>query len=228
MARTRIKICGITRAHDAQAAAAAGADAIGLVFYPQSPRAVSVAQAQSVLAATPALVTRVGLFVDADAGWVAEVAGELSLDLLQLHGDESPEYCEGLQYPWMKALRVRPGMDVSAEIGRYAGGSAVLLDAYKRGVPGGTGERFDWGLVPAGLAAPLVLAGGLDAGNVGSAIAALRPYAVDVSGGVEASPGIKSADHIAAFADAVALADAQLDQQGLERRLATSSNRPGT
>ncbi|MEE4193122.1 MAG: phosphoribosylanthranilate isomerase [Halieaceae bacterium] len=224
VARTRIKICGITRPEDAQAAAAAGADAIGLVFYPTSPRAVTIEQAQAVLAATPALVTRVGLFVDADAGWVAEVARELSLDLLQLHGDESVEYCETLQYPWMKALRVRPDTDVAAEVARYAAGSAVLLDAYKQGVPGGTGESFDWTQAPAEATVPLVLAGGLEPGNVGAAIDTLRPYAVDVSGGVESAPGIKSPERIAAFARAVAQADGRLEEQGSEPRLVTSSN----
>ncbi len=207
MARTRIKICGITRPEDAETAFLAGADAIGLVFYPKSPRAVCLEQARAVVAAAPALVTTVGLFVNADPGWLAEISRELSLGLVQLHGDESPDYCESLGLPWMKALRVMPGMDVARELDRYAGGSAILLDAYKKGVPGGTGERFDWSLVPPVSPLPLVLAGGLDAGNVGAAIDAVQPFAVDVSGGVEESPGIKAAERIRQFVSAVQQAD---------------------
>ncbi len=207
MARTRIKICGITRLQDAQAAVRAGADAIGLVFYADSPRAVSLEQAQGIATAVPAMVTTVGLFVDADPGWVAEVSDELSLGLLQFHGNEAPDYCEGFRRPWMKALRVAPGMNVAAEIDRYSGGSAVLLDTYKKGVPGGTGERFDWGLVPSMPGLPLVLAGGLDADSVQDAIAATTPFAVDVSGGVETAPGIKSVQRIEAFVSAVRQAE---------------------
>ncbi len=207
MARTRIKICGITRRQDAAAAVNAGADAVGLVFYADSPRAVTPEQAQAIVADVPAMVTTVGLFVDADPGWVAEVSDGLSLGLLQFHGSETPGYCEGFQRPWMKALRVAAAMNVADEIDRYSGGSAILLDTYKKGVPGGTGERFDWGQVPSAPRLPLVLAGGLDAGNVQEAIAETGPYAVDVSGGVEAAPGIKSVDRIEAFVSAVRRAD---------------------
>lgn len=205
--RTRLKICGITRPEDAQAAVGAGADAIGLVFYPDSPRAVTLEQARTVCAAVSALVTTVGLFVDADPGWVTEVGDELGLGLLQFHGAEEPAYCEAFSRPWMKALRVAADTDVAAEIDRFRSGSAVLLDTYKKGVPGGTGERFDWALVPAAPSIPVVLAGGLDADNVAEAIAMTRPYAVDVSGGVEEAPGIKSAERIGAFVDAVRRAD---------------------
>ncbi len=208
MARTRIKICGITRPQDAQAAVDAGADAIGLVFYAASPRAVQMEQAREIIDRLPAMVTSVGLFVDADPGWVAEIAAELSLGLLQFHGDETPDDCAAHRQPWMKALRVRPGLDVGAEMRRYSGGTAVLLDAYKQGVPGGTGERFDWSLIPGQSPVPIVLAGGLDAGNVGEAISRCTPFAVDVSGGVEASPDIKSADRIYEFVAAVQRADA--------------------
>ncbi len=207
MSRTRIKICGITRPEDAAVAVNAGADAIGLVFYPDSPRVVSLEQARAVVAAVPAMVTTVGLFVDADAAWVREISGELSLGLLQFHGAESPGYCEGFQVPWMKALRMAPGVNVAAEIDRYSAGAAVLLDAYKPGVPGGTGERFDWDRVPAFPELPVVVAGGLNADNVADAITATGAYAVDVSGGVEEAPGIKSAERVAAFVAAVRQAD---------------------
>lgn len=207
VSRTRIKICGITRPEDAETVVSAGVDAIGMVFYPDSPRAVTLEQARAVCAAVPALVSTVGLFVDADAGWVAEVGEELGLGLLQFHGAEQPTYCEGFSRPWMKALRVATDTDVAAEIDRYRGGSAVLLDTYKQGVPGGTGERFDWDKVPGDPNIPLVLAGGLSAENVAQAIDATRPFAVDVSGGVEQAPGIKSVERIGAFVDAVYRAD---------------------
>ena len=199
MSVVRSKICGITRVEDALAAAAAGADAIGLVFYPQSPRAVSLDQARAIIAALPPFVTTVGLFVDAGRDEVNALLDALPLDLLQFHGDESPAQCEGYRRPYIKALRVRPGEDLAARSREYSTASGILLDTFVAGVPGGTGEAFDWSLVPAELDRPIILAGGLSAGNVAAAIRQVRPFAVDVSGGVEASKGIKDGDKIRAF-----------------------------
>jgi len=205
----RSKICGITRVEDALAAVEAGADAIGLVFYGKSPRAVSVEQAAAILQALPPFVTSVGLFVDMPRDELQQLLQRLPLDLLQFHGDESPVDCEGHGRPYIKALRVRPGEDVSAVMAPYTGARGILLDTFVEGVPGGTGASFDWSLVPERAAKPIILAGGLDAGNVAAAIRQVRPYAVDVSGGVEASKGIKDADKIRAFVRAVH--DAQCD-----------------
>jgi phosphoribosylanthranilate isomerase len=201
MPRTRVKICGLTRPDDAQAAAAAGADAIGLVFYAKSPRAVDIAQARAVLAALPPFVTSVGLFVDAPAALVAEVLR--MVPLLQFHGDEPPEHCVAFGRPWVKAVRVRPGLDLAGEAGRYAGARALLLDAYSPGIPGGTGEAFDWALIPPALRPRIILAGGLTPDNVADAIGRVRPYAVDVSGGVEAARGIKDHAKLDAFMQGV-------------------------
>jgi len=195
----RSKICGITRVEDALVAAEAGADAIGLVFYARSPRAVSVQQARAIIAALPPFVTTVGLFVNASRCELNELLEAVPLDMLQFHGDESPADCEGYHRPWFKALRVGNGEDIAAQVARYPNASAILLDTFVAGVPGGTGERFDWSLIPPALSKPLILAGGLTADNVQQAIAQVRPYAVDVSGGVEASKGIKDADKVATF-----------------------------
>ncbi|MDG9886067.1 phosphoribosylanthranilate isomerase [Pseudomonas sp. GD04058] len=203
MSAVRSKICGITRVEDALAAAQAGADAIGLVFYAKSPRAVSVQQAREIIAALPPFVTTVGLFVNASRCELNEILEAVPLDLLQFHGDETPEACDGYHRPWIKALRVRAGDDLEAECKRYARASGILLDTYVAGVPGGTGEAFDWALVPGHLSKPIILAGGLNPHNVGAAIAQVRPYAVDVSGGVEQAKGIKDAARIDAFLDAV-------------------------
>lgn len=191
MRRTRVKICGLTRAEDALAASQAGADAVGLVFFAKSPRAVDPAQARAVLAALPPFVTSVGLFVDAEPALVQAVLDAVPLDLLQFHGDESEAYCAGFGRPWIKALRVRPGLDLGQETRRYgeAGARGLLLDTYEPGRPGGTGQRFDWGLIPPDLGPSIILAGGLSPENVAEAIRAVRPYGVDVSGGVEAVPG---------------------------------------
>ncbi len=195
----RIKICGITRVEDALVAAEAGADAIGLVFYPPSPRAVSVDQARRIIAALPPFVTTVGLFVNAGRDELNRILDAVPLDLLQFHGDESPAECEGYGRRYLKALRVQPGDDVLAGMARYPGAAGILLDTFVAGVPGGTGETFDWTRVPAHSGRPLVLAGGLTAENVRMAIAQARPYAVDVSGGVECSKGIKDAQKVRAF-----------------------------
>lgn len=199
MSAVRIKICGITRVEDALAAAEAGADAIGLVFYPKSPRAVSVQQARQILAALPPFVTSVGLFVNASRCELGEILDAVPLDMLQFHGDESAEACSGYHKPYLKALRVKAGDDIAAQAAQHPGAAGLLLDTYVEGVPGGTGAAFDWSLIPEALPRPLVLAGGLTADNVAAAIRQVRPYAVDVSGGVEASKGIKDAEKIRAF-----------------------------
>jgi len=199
LAAVRSKICGITRVEDALVAAEAGADAIGLVFYDRSPRAVSVQQARAIIAALPPFVTTVGLFVNASRCEIGEILDAVPLDLLQFHGDETSAQCEGHGRPYIKALRVRPGEDIAACCAEYNQASGILLDTYVPGVPGGTGEVFDWSLVPADLGKPVILAGGLTADNVRAAIAQVSPYAVDVSGGVEASKGVKDAEKIRAF-----------------------------
>ncbi|QSL95227.1 phosphoribosylanthranilate isomerase [Ectopseudomonas toyotomiensis] len=203
MTVVRSKICGITRIEDVLAAVEAGADAIGLVFYGKSPRAVSIEQAAAILQALPPFVTSVGLFVDMPRDELQQLLQRLPLDLLQFHGDESPADCEGHGRPYIKALRVRPGEDVAAAMAPYAGAQGILLDTFVEGVPGGTGASFDWSLVPEDAAKPIILAGGLDADNVAAAIRQVRPHAVDVSGGVEASKGIKDAGKIRAFVRAV-------------------------
>ncbi|WP_025130184.1 phosphoribosylanthranilate isomerase [Pseudomonas sp. PH1b] len=203
MPAVRSKICGITRIEDALAAVAAGADAIGLVFYAKSPRAVTVQQARAIIAALPPFVTTVGLFVNASRCELGEILDAVPLDLLQFHGDESAADCEGYHRPYIKALRVKAGDDIAAACLAHPRASGILLDAYVEGVPGGTGETFDWSLIPREVSKPLILAGGLSAENVGEAIAQVRPYAVDVSGGVEQSKGIKDQAKIHAFMQAV-------------------------
>ncbi len=207
--RTRIKICGITRVEDGIAAARLGADAIGLVFWAKSPRAVAVEQATRICRALPPFVTTVGLFVDAEPEWVEQVVSEVPLALLQFHGDESPSYCEQFRTPYLKAIRMRDGVDAVALRDQYASARALLLDTYRPGTPGGTGAAFDWELVPPALAPRIVLAGGLTSDNVGGAVQQLRPWAVDTSGGVESSPGIKDSARITAFVAAVRAADLQ-------------------
>ncbi len=197
--RTRVKICGITRVEDGLAAARAGADAIGLVFYARSPRAVSAAQARTIVRALPPFVTTVGLFVDAAAEDVRHVLQTVPLDLLQFHGDESPEQCRIYGRPYLKALRMREGVDVAAAARTYSDAAGLLVDTYVEGVAGGTGLAFDWSRLPHDLARPVILAGGLTPDNVAAAVAQVRPWAVDVSGGVEAAPGLKDAAKIEAF-----------------------------
>lgn len=212
MAPTRIKICGITRPADARAATDSGADAIGLVFYDKSPRAVTVENAAAIACVVPPFVNVVALFVDESANTIQHALDTLPIDLIQFHGDESPEFCRQFGRPWVKALRVRSGLDLAAECLRYRGARGVLLDSWQDGVPGGTGKTFDWQLAASKLPLPVVLAGGLHAGNVGDAIRALQPAAVDVSGGVEISPGIKDARRIEQFIAAVKTADRQRDE----------------
>ena len=204
---TRVKICGITREQDASAAIECGADALGFVFYEPSPRHVSVERAAAIARRLPPFVTTVALFVDADTGLIDRVVGEVGVDLLQFHGHESPEDCARHRRPWIRAIAMRPGMDLIAVQARFAAGRGLLLDAYRPGVPGGTGETFDWNRIPDTLAPRIVLAGGLNASNVGRAVRQVRPFAVDVSGGVEAASGIKDPDKIKAFIEEVRRAE---------------------
>ncbi len=208
---TRVKICGITRVEDGRRAAELGADAIGLVFYAPSPRHVAVERAAAIAAALPPFVSKVGLFVDAEEAEIRHVLARVPLDYLQFHGDEPPEFCARFGRPFLKALRMREGCDVIDYAARYPAAAGLLLDAYREGVPGGTGETFDWARIPRGLPLPLVLAGGLTPGNVAGAVRAARPWAVDVSGGVEASPGVKDAGKMAAFIRAAKAAHTQPD-----------------
>ncbi len=210
-ARTRVKICGITRREDAEAVARAGADALGLVFYPPSPRHVEVEQAARIVRGLPPFVSIVGLFVNADRETIDEVLERVPIDLLQFHGNECPDYCAGFGKPWLKAVTMKPGVDLSAEARRYAGASALLVDSHRPGVPGGTGEVFDWRRIPPELAGGIVLAGGLRPDNVAGAVRLLRPWAVDVSGGVEQAKGIKNAALVEEFIQQVKQADEQTD-----------------
>ncbi|SFW21930.1 phosphoribosylanthranilate isomerase [Nitrosovibrio sp. Nv17] len=198
-ARTRVKICGITRVEDALAAVREGADAIGFVFWERSARCVTPARAMEIAAALPPFVSTVGVYVDPDAGWVEETAAVAGLGLLQFHGEESPEFCRGFSRPYIKAVRVRPGVDLLQYASRHAGARGLLLDTYVRDEPGGTGHAFDWDLIPQGMTLPVILSGGLHAGNVAAAIQRIRPWGVDVSSGVEAERGIKDTEKIAAF-----------------------------
>ncbi|MBW5798811.1 phosphoribosylanthranilate isomerase [Halomonas elongata] len=204
--RTRVKFCGLTRPEDVDAAVALGADALGFVLWPGSKRAIELDRLAELAARVPAFVARVGLFVDPEPEWVARAAEHL--DLLQFHGDESPSRCAASGRPWIKALRMRDDLDLEVAARDYEGARALLLDAYRPGMPGGTGETFDWSRIPATLAKPVILAGGLTPANVAEAIATVAPFAVDVSGGIEAAPGRKDVAAMTAFLDAVRLADA--------------------
>ena len=208
--RTRVKICGITRPDDAKKAIELGADAIGLVFYPPSPRAVTIDQAYEITKCLPPFVSVVGLFVNAESSQIEKTIDSVPLSLLQFHGDESPEACAEHQRPYMKAIRMREGVDLAQTASQYQDATGLLLDSYQPGVPGGTGLTFDWSEIPQRLDKPIVLAGGLNAENVGEAIATTRPYAVDVSGGVELAKGVKSAEKMAAFISEVKRTDERL------------------
>lgn len=197
--RVRVKICGITRVEDALSAVEHGADAIGLVFYAPSPRNVSISQAMEITKKIPAFVSVVGLFVNAEPSFIAEVTSRVDLDLLQFHGDESPEQCSSYNLPYMKAIRVKSDTNLVQCAEDFSAAKALLLDAYTESAVGGTGQVFDWNLIPKQLTKPIILAGGLNALNVRQAIDQVKPYAVDVSGGVEAFKGIKDAAKIAAF-----------------------------
>jgi phosphoribosylanthranilate isomerase len=201
--RTRIKICGITSVEDALAAARLGADAIGLVFYPPSPRCVEVEQAAEIAAALPPFVTTVGLFVNADEQSIADVISRVRIDLIQFHGNECKDYCGLHQRPYIKAVRMSDDVDLDKQFNDFSQARGLLLDTYKAGVPGGTGEQFNWDRVPAHLADKIILAGGLNPENVKDAVAQVHPYAVDVSGGVESAPGKKDTEKMDRFIQAV-------------------------
>ncbi|MGR6036423.1 MAG: phosphoribosylanthranilate isomerase [Candidatus Nitrosoglobus sp.] len=197
--RTRVKFCGITRREDAVHAARLGADAVGLVFYPQSPRAVNLQQACQIVRELPPFVTVVGLFVNATSSYIQEVLDSVPIDNLQFHGDESPEECSRYDRPYIKAIRMAERIDLTQLAQTYGNASALLLDTYQIGVPGGTGQMFDWNRIPEGLPKAIVLAGGLTPENVIQAVMKVRPYAVDVSGGVEQTKGVKDVAKMAAF-----------------------------
>ena len=197
--RTRIKICGVTRADDARAAVELGADAIGLVFYAPSPRNVDRDEARAIIATIPPFVTAVGLFVDPVAEQVESVLRHCALGALQFHGNEAPEFCRRFRLPYLKAVRVRADADLVQYLANYYDAQGWLLDAYHDRLYGGTGETFDWKLIPNDLARPMILSGGLTPDNVGAAVRLVRPWAVDVSSGVEAAKGIKDAAKIKAF-----------------------------
>lgn len=206
--RTRVKICGIREPQHARVAADAGADAVGIVFYAPSPRAVDISQAEKIVAAVPAFVAAVGLFVDAQESEVREVLSRVHLDLLQFHGEETSEFCERFGVPYLRAVRMGRGADLLEYARRFSRAKALLLDAYAPGEPGGTGLTFDWADIPRGLPIPLILSGGLNAANVGRAVREVRPWAVDVSSGVEASRGVKDPRKIVEFIRSVQREDA--------------------
>ncbi len=203
--RTRVKVCGITRLEDARCAIDLGVDALGLVFYPPSPRYLVAGEAAALVRWLPPFVTTVGLFLDAEPAFVSEVLARVPLDLLQFHGRESPAQCEAAERPYIKAVGIGGGDDPREQALRFASARALLVDSHVSGRPGGSGRPFDWRALPSLPAGrPLIVAGGLHPTNVGEAIRALRPYAVDVSSGVEDAPGIKSADRLRRFMEAVA------------------------
>lgn len=207
--RTRIKICGLTREADVEAAIDAGADAIGLVFYARSPRAVSLQQAQVLARRLPPFVTPVGLFVNAAPEDIAAATDAIPQLLLQFHGDESPSACRAAGRPYLRAARMGPGLDLLDFARQFSDAQALLLDAHVEGYGGG-GKVFDWSLIPASVPCPVVLSGGLTAANVTDGILQVRPWAVDVSSGVESAKGIKDAEAIRRFCDAVREADARI------------------
>lgn len=197
--RTRVKICGFTREEDAVQAARLGVDAIGLVFYPPSPRHVNPEQAAAIVKALPAFVSVVALFVDAEEGQVRQVLDTVPVDCLQFHGDESPAQCRLYGRPYLKAIRMRRDVDMVETVRQYHDASALLLDAYHPGLKGGSGNGFDWDLIPKDCVLPIVLAGGLTPENAARAVTEVRPYALDVSSGVERAKGIKDTRKMAEF-----------------------------
>lgn len=197
--RTRIKFCGITRESDALDAVALGADALGFVLHPLSPRYIAPAVAKAIVAKLPPFVSAVGLFVDLPLAEVRAIVAEARFDLVQFHGEETAEYCRAYAAPYLKAVRLETGQSLATAAHEYAGARALLLDSWHPQLAGGTGQAFDWSLIPRERAKPIVLAGGLDASNVGRALRAVRPYAVDVSGGIEQAKGIKDYGKMQAF-----------------------------
>ncbi len=207
--RTRIKYCGITRLSDALEAVRLGVDALGFVFYPPSPRNIEIEQAAEIIRQLPAFVSCVGLFVDSSEEFIQQVLQSTAIDTLQFHGNESVEQCQCYGKPYLKAVRMKPDVDLVAVSAEYASAAALLLDSYEKGVPGGTGTSFDWARIPASMTQPIILAGGLSVDNVAEAVQKVKPYAVDVSGGIELvleqgqAKGIKDAAKMAAFINEV-------------------------
>jgi len=197
--RTRVKICGFTRAEDAACAAGLGVDAVGLVFYPPSPRNVDIEQAVEIVNALPAFVSVVALFVDEQESRIREVLERVPIDCLQFHGDEPAEACRQYGKRYMKAVRMREGINIASLALQYHDAAGLLLDAYHPGAKGGTGSRFDWNRIPGDCTLPIILAGGLDENNARQAVQTVRPYALDVSSGVEVEKGVKDALKMAAF-----------------------------
>ncbi|MGN6826303.1 phosphoribosylanthranilate isomerase [Paucibacter sp. M5-1] len=212
MSRTRIKICGLTREADVDAAVQAGADAIGFVFYDKSPRYVTPVRAAELARRLPPFVTPVGLFVNASDEQLAAGLAALPSMLVQFHGDESPQDCERAGRPWLRAARINPGFDLLDFAHQYSGAQAILLDAHVDGYGGG-GKVFDWSLIPRNVPSPVVLSGGLHAGNVLTGVLQVRPWAVDVSSGVEQAKGLKDAALIQQFCAEVREADRRIEQQ---------------
>ncbi len=199
----RVKVCGITRREDALSAIELGADALGFVFWSKSSRSVTSNDVRQIEVILPPFINKVGVYVDPTAEWVAETSVAGCLSLLQFHGDESPEFCDQFSLPYIKAIQVKDGIDLLQYATRYSNARGLLLDTYAAGMPGGTGHVFDWALVPQDLPLPVILSGGLNPNNVASAIKQTRPWAVDVSSGVEATKGIKDKTKIAAFMQGV-------------------------
>jgi len=208
MIRTRIKICGIREGIHGLAAANAGADAIGLVFYKDSPRFVTPANAANIAAVPPPYITTVGLFVNATDRKVRDTLRSVRLDMLQFQGDEEPDFCASFGLPYVRAVRMEEGTDLLEWAGRFSSARALLLDAHVPGQRGGTGQTFDWSVIPRDLPIPLILSGGLDSDNVGRAVREVKPWAVDVSSGVEASRGVKDPKKIVDFIRSVQREDA--------------------
>ncbi|MBQ4853303.1 phosphoribosylanthranilate isomerase [Rhodanobacter sp. B2A1Ga4] len=204
----RIKCCGMTRVGDAQLAARLGADAIGLVFTARSRRQVTLARAREIVAALPPFVATVALFMDDEPGLVRQVLDDVRPTLLQFHGSESDAWCAQFGHPFLKAIAMGEGVAALPRLREYPRAAGLLLDGHAAGEAGGSGRTFDWSLLPSDLAQPLILAGGLHAGNVGAAVRAARPWAVDVASGVESAPGIKDPTRLEAFIRAVREADA--------------------
>lgn len=205
--RTRVKICGLTRPEDVVAAANAGADAVGFVFYEPSPRSVSIETAAELIRSLPPFVTATGLFVNPGKDYVEEVLAKVPLDLLQFHGDETPEFCQSFPARWIKAVRIRSQGDIEQAFQDYIRASGLLVDAWVADTYGGTGQSFNWDLIPSVRPLPLILAGGLASDNVASAVEQVRPWGVDVSGGVESGKGIKHTEKMTDFINEVRRVD---------------------
>lgn len=199
----RVKVCGITRCEDAMSAVKAGVDAIGFVFWPPSSRYINTDSAYSIACRVPSFVTVVGVYVDPDVSWVEQTIKTVKLNLLQFHGNESPEFCAQFSVPYIKAIRIKEDTDLLQYAQQYKTAKGLLVDTYTPGIPGGTGHTFDWNLIPQQLPLPLILSGGLNPQNVSNAIRETRPWAVDVSSGVEVSKGIKNEEKIFAFMQGV-------------------------